>query len=360
MYNADRVRETSTTSGAITTSSTITLAGAVAQYQSFNSRVATGDQCEFAILDAGGSVWLTGVGTITNATTLTINTLLDSSAGVATGVTLTAGTHTVILTATAAWADSLLVMTDRMIDHVVSGLVIPTSGTLAATASAGVAYVLGRRVVKAAQAHTYTASKDTYVDLDNTLYTYVAVTNGAGAPALTANAIRIAKVVTSASAVTSVVQTGVDSNGVNIYNNVSQPFSNVSDSGGQTISNATFTDLTFNTNVQDNDGIHSTSVNTNRFTIVHPGVYMANGFCGGSFAGATRMLFRPLKNGSTVFGGTTDWVANSGGNGSCEPSCFGMGYLAAGDYVTFNFYQGSGGSITLTTAGQFGQIVRIA
>lgn len=59
---------------------------------------------------------------------------------------------------------------------------------------------------------TFTASKDTYVDIaTNGSVSYDAVANGATAPALTTDYVRIAKVVTDGSGITSVVQTGVDS-----------------------------------------------------------------------------------------------------------------------------------------------------
>jgi hypothetical protein len=71
---------------------------------------------------------------------------------------------------------------------------------------------------------TYTASKDTYVDVtgnsDTTLtIQYNEVANGAAAPALSAGYIRVAKVVTSGAAITSVTQTGFDSLGNRVYPN---------------------------------------------------------------------------------------------------------------------------------------------
>lgn len=81
-----------------------------------------------------------------------------------------------------------------------------TSGTLIGTSGAGPAYVSGRRVAGDNVAHTYTLSRDTYVDLDyENVWHYNDVANGAGAPALAANNIRLFKVVTSAGAITSVV-----------------------------------------------------------------------------------------------------------------------------------------------------------
>lgn len=107
----------------------------------------------------------------------------------------------------------------KLADYVVSGLTIPTSGNLATTMAAGVLYIQNQKLsVGSDGGHTYTASRDTYVDVSTSgVVTYAAVTNGASAPALTANSARVAKVVTNGSAVTSVTQIGWDSNGIAIY-----------------------------------------------------------------------------------------------------------------------------------------------
>lgn len=84
---------------------------------------------------------------------------------------------------------------------------LPTSGAgLVGTSGIGPAYVEGRRVAGPSEAHTYTASKDTYVDLDyENVWHYVVVPNLDPEPAVTAHSIRIAKVVTNATDRTSVV-----------------------------------------------------------------------------------------------------------------------------------------------------------
>lgn len=96
-------------------------------------------------------------------------------------------------------------------EFVYTGLIPPSIAGLTTTTTAGTAYVKNdttnkmTRVVKDATAHLYTASKDTYVDLSTTgVYTYTAVANGAAAPVVAANSIRLAKVVTDATDVTSV------------------------------------------------------------------------------------------------------------------------------------------------------------
>lgn len=94
-------------------------------------------------------------------------------------------------------------------DFVASGLVTPTSASLTAVTTDGVAYVNGVRVVKAVSdtdlTFTYLATRDTYVDMDdNGVISRSAVVNGAAAPALASGSLRLEKVVTGASAVTSV------------------------------------------------------------------------------------------------------------------------------------------------------------
>ncbi len=110
-----------------------------------------------------------------------------------------------LATAIGAKFKSWITYSDLFGDFVASGLTVPTSASLSSTTTAGVAYVSGARVVLAATARTYTASKDTYVDLTAAgAYTYTEVANAAAAPTQAANTLRLAKVVTSTTAVTSV------------------------------------------------------------------------------------------------------------------------------------------------------------
>lgn len=86
-----------------------------------------------------------------------------------------------------------------------SGCAPATSGTLTSDISACVAYVNGYRVSKGATSETYTASRDTYVDLSQSgVYTLSAVANGATQPSVAANSVRIAKVVTDGTTISSV------------------------------------------------------------------------------------------------------------------------------------------------------------
>lgn len=89
---ADRVRETSTTTG----TGTLTLGGAVAGYQTFSSGIGNGNTCYYAI--TLGSDWEVGLGTYTSAgTTLSRDTILASS-NANSAVNFGAGTKDVFVT----------------------------------------------------------------------------------------------------------------------------------------------------------------------------------------------------------------------------------------------------------------------
>lgn len=96
-----------------------------------------------------------------------------------------------------------------MANYVVSGLVWSQSAGLVGTMTAGKVVINGFLVnVSSIGTFSFTASKDYYIDVDNTgTVNYTAVSNGAtsGMP-LAANSVRIAKVVTGASAITAIYQ----------------------------------------------------------------------------------------------------------------------------------------------------------
>lgn len=86
-----------------------------------------------------------------------------------------------------------------------SGCVPATSAGLSSDISACVAYVNGYRVSKSATSQTYTNNMDTYVDLSQSgVYTLSAVASGATQPTVASNSVRLAKVVTSGGAITTV------------------------------------------------------------------------------------------------------------------------------------------------------------
>lgn len=94
-------------------------------------------------------------------------------------------------------------------DHVASGCVWSGDSygsTRNASMTAGVIYINGKRVaVSSVTARSFTASKDTYIDVgDDGVVDYTEVTNNASSPALSANHIRIGIIVTGASSIANV------------------------------------------------------------------------------------------------------------------------------------------------------------
>ena len=80
-----------------------------------------------------------------------------------------------------------------------------TSATLTSNISAGTSYVNGYRVVTAATSKTYTASKDSWLYIDqNGTFQYVELATGSAQPTTPANSLLLAKVTTSGTAITSV------------------------------------------------------------------------------------------------------------------------------------------------------------
>jgi len=85
----DRVKETTTTTG----TGSFSLAGAVTGYDSFG-QIGSGNTTYYAVYLDGGSEWEVGIGTYTNPSTLSRDTILASSASGA-KVSFTAGQKTI-------------------------------------------------------------------------------------------------------------------------------------------------------------------------------------------------------------------------------------------------------------------------
>ena len=92
---AERVRETSTTTG----TGTLTLAGAVSGFQSFSAGIGNSNVCYYCIQDIANNQWEVGIGTVGSGT-LSRDTVLSSSNSNSL-VSLSAGTHDVYCVAPA-------------------------------------------------------------------------------------------------------------------------------------------------------------------------------------------------------------------------------------------------------------------
>lgn len=104
-------------------------------------------------------------------------------------------------------------------DFVSSGGTIASVSGLTGSFSNIVAYIGGKRVTATSVANkAYTASKDTYVDMDNTgAISYNEVANGAASPSLAANSVRVGVVVTGGAAISTIRQRGWDTLGNKVY-----------------------------------------------------------------------------------------------------------------------------------------------
>jgi hypothetical protein len=90
--------------------------------------------------------------------------------------------------------------------ELVSGVVPSTSIDFTSDISEGVAYILGVRLVIPVTTVTYTPLVDTYIDISTAgVLTYTEVANGATAPSIATDNIRVAKVVTDIASITTVV-----------------------------------------------------------------------------------------------------------------------------------------------------------
>jgi len=122
LVSANRVLETSITSG----SGALTLAGAVAGYQTFSSAVGNANTCYYTIVDSTANVWETGIGTYTSSgNTLARTTVLSNSSGTTSALTLAGNTVNVFVTLPA----EKVVTTDTLATPPAIGGTTPAAGT---------------------------------------------------------------------------------------------------------------------------------------------------------------------------------------------------------------------------------------
>lgn len=118
-------------------------------------------------------------------------------------------------------------------------------------------------------------------------------------------------------------------------------------------SNTTNTAHAWDTEDFDSDGIHSTSVNTSRLTIVTDGVYQLSGaisWAGNSTGLRYQMWF---KNGASMGIDYQSVVAAGSSSTIVVPAPTAMVALVAGDYIELVGYQNSGGSLNMNPAASY-------
>lgn len=243
-------------------------------------------------------------------------------------------------------------------DFVDTGLVWSIVSGLNGTMTTGVAYITDptplmlRLEVASITSRTFTASKDTYCDLGfDGVVDYNEVANGATAPALASNHIRLAKVVTNGSAITSIVTTTFDGVTNPIRPLTPLETSNVLNKykfhaylGSSTTVNVG-NKVPINTISYDHSNSFSTA--NNRFIAPISGYYCITMTMRQAPGVATYVQGEVRKNGTTI-GYSSFGYFSSGGSWSSTIT-FPI-FLNAGDYL--ELFSASGGNYS-TTQGEF-------
>lgn len=212
-------------------------------------------------------------------------------------------------------ARNRLQVADLFSDFVVSGFNPSLPGaTLTMTTPAGIAYIGGSRVSIAADtSRAYTASRDTYLDVNASgTYTAVAVTNGAAEPAVTASSLRILKVVTNATQVTAITQR---SRATHFPSRLAKGAFVAYQSSAQTPTAAAITKVNLQSEEYDLDNWFDSTTNY-RYTPQQAGFYFFNAAVNTitSGTGQSYLLCWLYKNGVRAKAGSASYVsANSFG-----------------------------------------------
>lgn len=246
---------------------------------------------------------------------------------------------------------------------VASGGIIAISAGLTGTFSNIVYYIGGLRYTKTGVANkVYTASKDTYVDIGTDgVVDYTEVANDTAAPALAASHIRLAKVVTSGAAITSIVQNPFSDGIGNAIRNTGSSstgsllipvkFLVTRASTAVTIAN-TPTVLIYDGKVFDTSNSYSTVSGV--FTAPVAGYYDFNAAIVLT-AAVSRLFLSFYKNGNEYSRGADFQSAT----GSVQNSTFMQ--LDAGDTVTARYYVNNNVNISNSILTQFsGKLVSVA
>jgi hypothetical protein len=119
LIKADRVRETTTTTG----TGAISLAGASTGYVAFSTVCADGDTCYYVIVSQTGTEWETGLGTFSTPATFT-RTTVHSSSNSGSAVSFTAGTKDIFIALTATQFSSIGTVTQVQGTGTINGITL--------------------------------------------------------------------------------------------------------------------------------------------------------------------------------------------------------------------------------------------
>jgi len=128
------------------------------------------------------------------------------------------------------------------------------------------------------------------------------------------------------------------------------PVCRVTNSGAQTITTATLTPITFDTEIFDPYGMHSTTSNTSRITVATPGYYMIEGLLSFNVSsGGRRVAYLKVNNATFIDANEPDVVAD----GTAAPAlkvCT-IYYMSSGNYVELIAYHTKGSDVSTVASG---------
>lgn len=129
-----------------------------------------------------------------------------------------------------------------------------------------------------------------------------------------------------------------------------QPRARIYNSSTQSISTATLTTLTFNSERYDTGAMHSTSTNTSRLTVPKPGVYLVGGHVEfAANATGQRGLYLYL-NGATYLAYD---IHDASAANETAVTVSTVDQFVVGDYVELRVYQSSGGMLNVNSVSRY-------
>lgn len=245
-----------------------------------------------------------------------------------------------------------------------TGCLWSTGAGLLASMNSGVVWINGRRIsVSSVSNHAFTASKDVYVDVNvSGTITYTDNTTNATSPALAANSIRLAIVVTGGASISSINQgsfatapvvSGANLSGSDSLGNLLFPSGAASTDKlvnphkFSVYRNAAFTAtgvIGFDAKLFDTGSNVDVTTNKGRFTAPVAGFYhFDSAIMFGSIAGGNVFYIELLKNGSVIKEGSRV-VQGATGGFTATSNISATLQLVATDYIEVSATGGGAGS----------------
>lgn len=340
----DRVRVATTTTG----TGTLTLGSTITGYQAF-SAIGDGNTCYFCIeaIDANGiptGDWEVSLGTYTSAGTTLSRTTTYASSNSGSAVNLSAGTKHVFVVSPAK-VFSALIPGDVATNYAaLDGLTVKGADIASATTTD----------IGAATGESVTITGTTTITgLGTKAAGVIRFVTFSGALTLTHNATSLI-LLTGANITTVAGDTAIflslgSGNWKCLNYSTAKHFCTVYNSAAINVATATVVVATFDSEVSDLAGLHSTSSNTSRITIIRTGFYLLNAYMiySTSTIGIRQIGFK--KNGAY-----TDMpvlIFPNPGGGQVQVTLTSVLPLNAGDYVELYAYQESGSTLTIGASG---------